>query len=84
VSGEIPVSGRSQPRQGALPAGVAHDVRFYSSPGGGINAKCRPCSWGIWVDDGHDLADLTRLVSQHSGTPAGEARLSPPDAAAVI
>jgi hypothetical protein len=61
-----PVSGRSELRPLPLPEGFAHDVRF-SGAVQGIRAYCQPCHWGIWIDDGHDLTDLIRLVAQHCG-----------------
>ena len=67
---EPSVSGRSRPRPEPLPDGFRHDVRFNGGIGGhGIAAYCQPCHWGIWIDDGHDLGDLIRLVAQHAGVP---------------
>jgi hypothetical protein len=66
--GEIPVIGRMTPRPAPLPDGFRHNVRFHGAAvGTGISVYCQPCHWGIWIDDGHDLPDLVRLVAQHAG-----------------
>jgi hypothetical protein len=44
-----------------------HDVRFYASDVTGMYAECRPCRWRVHVDGGHDLGELGRLVTEHSG-----------------
>ena len=62
------VSGRNTPHQAPLPDRFRHDVRFHASVNGkGISAFCHPCRWGIWVDDGHNITDLIRLVCMHAG-----------------
>jgi hypothetical protein len=60
-------SGRWEPNPRPLPEGTRHDVRFFASGGGGVNAECRPCHWGVWVDDGHTAADFAELERQHTG-----------------
>jgi hypothetical protein len=68
VNGDIPVSGRIEPRPNALPEGVAHDMRFYAAADDvGLSARCAPCHWRLYLDEGHDLADLAELVRQHTG-----------------
>lgn len=69
--GDSHAAGRSQPRPAPTPDGFAHDLRFHGAVDGGISARCKPCSWAVWIDGGHDLADLAELVRQHSGLPAG-------------
>jgi hypothetical protein len=52
-----------------------HDVRFYGrirdyGPAGGeIVVRCEPCVWSVQLEGGHDIADLTRLVTMHTGAP---------------
>jgi hypothetical protein len=68
--GEMPVSGRSYLREAPLPADFQHDVRFQgASYGPGLRVYCEPCDWRTYIDAGHSLTDLIRLVAMHSGVP---------------
>lgn len=61
-------SGRSEPRRDTATDDFRHDMRFNGAVGGlGISVYCQPCHQGMWIDDGHDITDLIRLVSQHAG-----------------
>jgi hypothetical protein len=70
--GEMPVSGRLEPREQPVPDGFRHDVRFYGASTGqmgnlGLSVRCKPCDWRLYLDGGHDLPDLIELVRQHTG-----------------
>jgi hypothetical protein len=68
-AGEIPVTGRLEPRPQPLPKGFKHVVTYHRS-GTGISARCS-CEWRVWLDNGHTLADFAELERQHSGVLAG-------------
>lgn len=63
---EPSVSGRSQPRPVPVPEGFRHDMRICQGADS-MYAECKPCEWSIWLDGGHDLADLISLYVQHAG-----------------
>ena len=46
-----------------------HPLRFYCDPADqcSLIAYCDPCGWRTRLEDGHTIADLNKLASQHSG-----------------
>jgi hypothetical protein len=66
---DMPVSGRSEPRETPLPDAFRHNVRLYGQPGGEVRAVCT-CSdgdrpWARTFEPGHTPNDFVRLEIQH-------------------